>query len=143
MSAFGQSFVLKGIVSSADGELLPGVNVKIQGTTVGTITDIDGKYSIKAPDNSTLVFSYVGMETHEVKIGKQSVVNVVMKPSSIMVDEVVVTTGYQTIERGRATGSFDVVKSKDLQMVVSNDVVDKLEGVVPGLALDGEGDNLC
>ena len=65
--------------------------------------------------------------------------SVSLKDESIKVDEVVVTTGYQTIERGRATGSFDVVKSKDLQMGWPKDVGDMLEGVEPVLALDGEG----
>ena len=57
ISAFGQSFVLKGIVSSADGELLPGVNVKIQGTTVGTITDIDGNFQLNVNKGAVLEFS--------------------------------------------------------------------------------------
>ena len=75
---------------------------------------------------------FIGKTTVEVKVVKgKTEYSVSLKDESIKVDEVVVTTGYQTIERGRATGSFDVVKSKDLQMVVSNDVVDKLEGVVP------------
>lgn len=62
ISAFGQSFVLKGIVSSADGELLPGVNVKIQGTTVGTITDIDGNFQLNVNKGAVLEFSYIGFK---------------------------------------------------------------------------------
>lgn len=63
-----------------------------------------------------------------------------MEDNAVVLDELVVTTGYQTIERGRATGSFNIVKPDDLQSIVSNDFVDKLEGVVPGLSIDNNGE---
>ena len=123
------------------GEPMIGATAVIRGTTQGAATDANGVVELKnVPLNVVVDVKFIGKTTVEVKIVKgKTEYSVSLKDESIKVDEVVVTTGYQTIERGRATGSFDVVKSKDLQMVVSNDVVDKLEGVVPGLALDGEG----
>lgn len=76
ISAFGQSFVLKGIVSSADGELLPGVNVKIQGTTVGTITDIDGNFQLNVNKGAVLEFSYIGFKKQSIKVNSQQMLNV-------------------------------------------------------------------
>lgn len=123
------------------GEPMIGATAVIRGTTQGAATDVNGVVELKnVPLNVMVDVKFIGKTTVEVKVVKgKTEYSVSLKDESIKVDEVVVTTGYQTIERGRATGSFDVVKSKDLQMVVSNDVVDKLEGVVPGLALDGEG----
>ena len=106
---------------------------------LGTITDIDGKYSIKAPDNSTLVFSYVGMETHEVKIGKQSVVNVVMKPSSIMVDEVVVTAMGVKAEKKKLNYAVQSLDSEEIMGGANTNFVNTLQGKISGLSVSTSG----
>lgn len=94
-SGMAQSRVLTGAVTSAeDGSPIPGVSVSVKGTTMGTISDMDGKFSIKVPaDSKTLVFSFVGMTTQEITIGNQTIINIKLKSENISVDEVVVV-GY-------------------------------------------------
>ena len=88
------------------------------------------------PVNAVIDVIFLGKKSVEVKVVKgKTEYTVSLKDEALQFDEVVVT-GYQTIERGRATGSFEVVRNKDLEMVVSNDVADKLEGVVPGVYVD-------
>src|SRR5665647_2751986 len=89
-----QTRTITGTVTSAtEGEgVLPGVTVTIKGTSTGTLTDLNGKFSIPAPQNAaTLVFSYIGMKKQERQIGNQDVINVIMEPDILGLDEVVVT----------------------------------------------------
>ena len=80
------------VTSAEDGSGLPGVNVLVQGTTVGTVTDIEGEYSLSVPSNaSTLLFSSVGFTSQEVAIGNQNVINVSLAPDVRSLSEVVVT----------------------------------------------------
>ena len=135
---------IKITVRDADsGESLIGATAIIRGTTIGGAADIDGVIVLDAvPENAVIDVKFLGKKSVEVKVVKgKTEYTVSLKDEALQFDEVVVT-GYQTIERGRATGSFEVVRNKDLEMVVSNDVADKLEGVVPGLAVDGNGDML-
>ena len=90
---FAQERLVTGTVTSVeDGMPLPGVNVIIKGTNTGTITNIDGEYSIEVPDTATLVFSSVGFRTTEVAVGNQEVVDVTMETDLQSLDEVVVTS---------------------------------------------------
>ena len=83
---------ITGLVSSAKGnEAIAGVSVAIKGTSQGTSTDASGKYSINAPSNATLVFSFVGFVKKEVSVGAQSVINVSLSEETTALDEVVVT----------------------------------------------------
>ena len=83
---------VSGTVKDNTGELLPGVTIVVKGTSQGTVTDIDGSYSLGVPDaQSILVFSFVGMETAEVNTDGRPTVNVVLETSSIAIDEVIVT----------------------------------------------------
>ena len=89
-----QTRVITGTVTSAvEGEgALPGVTVQVKGTTIGAITDLNGRYSVTAPATATtLIFSYVGMEMQEVEIGSRSVVDVQLKSTLVGLNEVVVT----------------------------------------------------
>ena len=93
------SITVTGKVTGEDGSALPGVTVAVKGTTNGTITDIDGNYSLKElPSNATLVFSFVGMEMQEIPV-TGSVINVVLKETSIGLEEVV-AIGYGTQRKG-------------------------------------------
>jgi len=97
---------ITGTVTDKDGAPLPGVNVVVTGTTLGIITDIDGKYSIIVPQGSeSLTFSFVGMEPQEITIGTLSQINVTMAESAIGLDEVVVI-GYGTVRKSDFTGSL-------------------------------------
>lgn len=94
LSVHAQQRTITGTVTSApDGtEALPGVSVFVKGTTIGTNTDIDGKFTLAIPQNATtLVFSYIGMKKQEVETGNQSVINVILEPDILDLDEVVVT----------------------------------------------------
>ena len=137
---YSQHTITGVVTSSEDGMPVIGASVVVKGdANLGTITDIDGKYSIKAPDNSTLVFSYVGMETHEVKIGKQSVVNVVMKPSSIMVDEVVVTAMGVKAEKKKLNYAVQSLDSEEIMGGANTNFVNTLQGKISGLSVSTSG----
>ena len=87
-----QDIQISGNVTSADdGSSLPGVSVIVQGTSVGTATDVDGNYSITVPPDAILVFSSVGMSTQEVAVAGQTVINVVLETEAVEMAEVVVT----------------------------------------------------
>ena len=140
-STSGRERTIKGYVRDESGEMLVGVPICIGETRVCTVTDADGYYTFKIPvEQTTLKYSYVGMETVYVTVprGTTDLSREIVLKSDVMLDEVLVT-GYQQIEKGRATGSFEVVKPEQLKTVVSSDVVDNLEGVVPGLTVDGNG----
>jgi len=89
---WAQTRDITGSVTSADdGGSMPGVSISVKGTSMGTITDMNGKYSIKIPtDTKTLVFSFVGMTTQEITIGNQTTINVQLKSEDVTVDEVVI-----------------------------------------------------
>lgn len=109
--ALGQEKVVSGTVSDASGPL-PGANIHVKGTTRGTQTDFDGKYSIKAKEGETLVFSFVGMKSKEINVGKSSIINVKLEDNSSKLEEVVVV-GYATSTKERYTNTaLRKVKSK-------------------------------
>lgn len=140
VAAYSQHTITGVVTSSEDGMPVIGASVVVKGNaSLGTITDIDGNYSIKAPDNSTLVFSYVGMETQEVKAGKQPVINVVMKPSSIMVDEVVVTAMGVKAEKKKLNYAVQSLDSKEIMGGVNTDFVNTLQGKISGLSVNSTG----
>lgn len=115
-------------------EPLPGVNVLVKGTTIGTTTDIDGNYFISVPDkNAVLVFSYIGFESQEVKVGGQININVNMSEESNSLDEVVVV-GYGSQKRASVVGSITAIEPAQLQQgttrAVSNNLAGQLAGVI-------------
>lgn len=111
---FAQSKQITGTVRSADQTTLPGVSIVVKGTTSGTITDIDGKYSINVPaDAEQLVFSFIGMKTLTLEIGLSTVIDAVLEADVVSMDEVLVT-GYGTTTREANTGSVGVVTSEKL-----------------------------
>lgn len=123
-----------GTVVDSNDDPLPGVSVLVKGTTTGVSTDIDGRYSIDAPANATLVFRYIGMEQQEIKVNGRKVVDVVMKESAeaAALDEVVVV-GYGTQRRGTITGAVSSVKGQELlnapTMSVSNLIGARVAGI--------------
>lgn len=123
------------VTSSEGGESLPGVNVVLKGTTEGTITDIDGQYSITVPSkDATLIFSYIGHVTQEVVVGEKATIDIVMSPDVQTLNEVVVV-GYGTQEKVNMTGAVSAVKidEKVTSRALTN-VSSGLSGLVPGLA---------
>ena len=134
-----------GTVKDTDGYPLPGVTVRIKDTNVGTMTDANGAFRLNIPPamtNGTLVFSFVGMKEQEVavKFGENTApVNIIMREDTELLEEVVVT-GYQTISKERATGSFAMVNEDDLKAKVANSILPQLEGKVPGLIIGSTGE---
>ena len=137
-----QTKVITGTVTSAtEGEgALPGVTVQVKGTTIGALTDLTGKYSVTAPANATtLVFSYIGMETQEVEIAGQSVINAVLKSSMIGLQEVVVTSGYGIKRAPKSSSALNQVVSGDkLAEVRQVNVNNALAGKVSGIQFRGQ-----
>ena len=134
-SAYAQNMTVTGRVIDDDGIEVIGASVVVKGATgVGTITDLDGNYSLTVNDASrdVLVFSYVGMTSQEVKVGGRKVINVTLKSDAVMLDEVV-TIGYATVRKKDLTGSVSSVSSKDITSVPISDVTQALSGKVAGV----------
>ncbi|MCK5402170.1 MAG: SusC/RagA family TonB-linked outer membrane protein, partial [Flavobacteriaceae bacterium] len=130
-----------GVVSDELGELLPGVNILVKGTTTGAITDFDGKYSISAPDaSSVLVFSYIGFENQEIVVGNQTTINLTLKASAESLGEIVVI-GYGTQRKATLTGSVADVKGEVLEAAPTNNITNTLSGRLTGVtALNRTGE---
>jgi TonB-dependent starch-binding outer membrane protein SusC len=131
-----QTKVITGKVTSADdGGTLPGVSISVKGTTIGTITDMDGKFNLKAPaDAKTLVFSFVGTTTQEVAIGTQSVFNIQLKSENISVDEVVVV-GYGVQKKREVTGAISQVKGDAIANLAAPSFESQLAGRSAGVQI--------
>jgi TonB-linked SusC/RagA family outer membrane protein len=124
---------ISGIVNGKDGKPMAGVNVKATGTTVGALTDADGKYSMEVPSGTkTLTFSFIGMETQVISIGTSTQINATMAEAAIGLDEVVVV-GYGTQKKLNLTGAVDVVSGDVLQNRASANVGVLLQGASPNL----------
>ncbi len=131
-----QAFKVTGIVSDADTkESLPGATVIIKGTTIGAVTDIDGKFSIQVRGGSdTLVFSFMGYVNQQIHVGNNTVIDVKLSPSKIFLNEVVVV-GYGTVRKSDLTGAVASVKSDELTKVTSINAMDALQGKVAGVQI--------
>ncbi len=133
-----QEIRISGKVVDSKGIPIPGVTVLIKGTFRGVATDIDGNYKISVMNKeNVLVFSALGFKAVEIVVGDQKTINVTLEESVEGLDEVtIVSTGYQKISKERATGSYAVVKSDDLDKIPGSNAIMKLEGQVPGLQID-------
>lgn len=134
---------VRGMVKDEKGNPLPGVTVAIKGTNLGVVTDTEGKYQLRLPQEVQgihLVFSFVGMKTQEIAYTGQQEINVTMKEEISEIDEVVVT-GYQTLSKERVTGAYDLLPKKALDKPSSN-IASRLVGRVAGVqaTLDVNGD---
>ena len=134
-SSYAQDVTVSGrVTSSEDGSPLPGVNVVLKGTTVGTATDADGRYSMPAPSKGGfLVFSFIGLESKEIEIGGRSVVDVSLALDVTQLSEVVVTA--QGIQRDKKALGYAVsqVSGESLQQKTEGDVGRLLRGKAPGV----------
>ncbi|MGL4292711.1 MAG: SusC/RagA family TonB-linked outer membrane protein [Bacteroidales bacterium] len=132
---FAQSITVTGKVVDSDGFEVIGANVIVKGGSgVGTITDIDGKYTLKVenPAKDVLLFTYVGMNPLEIPVNKRSVIDATMQVNTVQLDEVV-AIGYATTRRKDLTGSVVSVKSEDLLKTPTSDVSQALAGKVAGV----------
>ena len=129
--AFAQSTVVKGVVTDKQGEPLIGVNVVEKGTTNGNITDLDGNFTITVEKGRTLVFSYVGFISQEVKVTSNSM-NITLLDDSQSLEEVVVV-GYGTVKRKDLTGSLTSVDTKKLLETNNNNAAAAMQGQIAGV----------
>lgn len=128
--------VIEGRVQDKQGNLLPGVSVFIQGTTLGVASDIEGKFKLEVPetDKIVLVFSFVGMKTKHVEYTGQKQMNVTLEDDVNEMDEVVVT-GYQKIERRKLTSSITTIDMNVLKTIDQPNIDKLLQGQVPGMTI--------
>lgn len=130
---------ISGVVTDSDGEVLIGANILEKGTTNGTITDIDGSYSLTVSDGATLLFSYTGFTDQEMAVGNQSTIDIALAQGELL-DEVVVT-GYGTQKTREVTSAITSVKAEDFNKGNVNDVSQLLQGKVAGLVIARPGSN--
>ncbi len=125
--------IIRGRVVDEKGETLPGVSVQLKGTTVGTVTNGNGEFSLNIPaDNGTLVFSFLGFTSVEAIIGASGTVNVTMNTMQSALNEVVVV-GYTSRSISQLSSSVSVVSGEKLRDVTSNNVSSMLQGKAPGV----------
>ena len=130
-AAVQQEIRISGTVIS-DGEPLPGVSVQIKGETTGTITDMDGKYSISAPSDAILVYRFVGLKTVEQPVNGRNMINVTLESDSKELDEVMVVA-YATAKKYSFTGAASTVKGDEIAKLQVASVSRALEGTVSGV----------
>ena len=116
----------------SEGEPLPGVSVQVKGHSTGTITDIDGKYSISAPADGVLIFRFVGLRSAEEHINGRNTINVTMESDSKQLDEVMVVA-YATAKKYSFTGAASTVKGDEIAKLQTSSVSRALEGTVSGV----------
>ena len=130
---------ISGTVTDTDGNPVPGATVAVKGTSQGTITDSNGKYSISVEEGATLVFSFVGMKTQEVAVGSSTVVDVTLENADVAIDDVVVTALGISREKKALGYSVSEVEGDDLTIVPQENVVNALNGRVSGVQINNTG----
>ncbi len=138
ITLFAQTIVITGTVtSSLQGEgAIPGVTVTVKGTTIGAITDVNGKFSLTAPQNATtLVFSYIGMKKQEVDLGGRKVIDVVMEPDLLGLDEVVVTALGISREKKALGYSVQDLGGDNIEKTKVSNIVNAFQGKLSGVQI--------
>jgi TonB-linked SusC/RagA family outer membrane protein len=133
ISVMAQQQKITGKVSNETGETLIGVSVFVKGTTTGSITDVNGNFTLQLPSNAkTLIFSYIGFKTQQVEIGNQIQFNVVLQESAQMLDEVV-AIGYGVQRKSDLTGASNRLTEKDMNKSVATSPIEMMQGRVSGV----------
>ena len=134
-----QQIEITGMVTDAQtGDPLPGVNIVIQGTTTGTTTDMDGNYSIEAPSDATLVFSFVGYQVRTINIEGRQIIDVSLQQSVTELEEVV-AVGYGTQKRSNITGSVADIEADALEEEPVAQTSEALQGDISGISIRQQG----
>ena len=129
-----QSSTIKGVVKDQKGEPLIGVSIVVKGTTNGTASDFDGNFTLDVPDNSTLVFSFIGYKTQEIEVGSKTEISVRMTENTEMLNDVVVI-GYGVQKKVNLTGAVSAVKGDELSSRPITNVGSGLQGMLPGVSI--------
>lgn len=130
--------VIKGVIKDDTGTPLAGVVIQNKTTKKAAVSMPDGSYTIEAKEGDLVVFSLLGMADYVLPVGKSTLVNVVMQPSAIKLEDVVVT-GYQTLSKERTTGSYSIVTSQQLENKIQPSLKSILEGQTAGVVLTKDG----
>ena len=132
-TAFAQNITVKGKVVDTNGEALIGVNVSVKGTTIGTISDLDGNYTLQVPNTkSVIAFSFIGFQSAEVPVNNQTTINQTLKEDTQNLDEVVVV-GYGVQKKVTVTGSVASVSGEMLKASPTTNLTNGMIGRMPGV----------
>lgn len=132
--SFGQNITVQGVVKDASGESIIGASVYETGTTNGTITDFDGKFSLTVSPQGKLTISYIGYQTQTIEVASQTQFDIILKEDTKLLDEVVVV-GYGTQRKEAVTGSVASMQGDILRDVPSGNVTSALQGRLPGVQM--------
>ncbi len=137
---YSQTVSVSGRVTDANGEPLPGVIIKLKGTSIATNTDIRGTYTINIPDyNGVLIFTYIGYTTQEIALNGSKSINVQMVEEAKSLNEVVVV-GYGTVKKKDLTGSVSIVNVDNAKKVATYDIAKMLQGQAAGVSVQSSGE---
>src|SRR5690606_30729700 len=133
-SGYHLSFAIRvsGQVTDPNGEPLPGVTVSIPGTSIGTVTDIDGGYALEIPEGSTLVFSFIGYKTQSVPVGSRTSVDIVLQEDVAAMEEFIVV-GYGTQKKINLTGAVSQIGKDVIENRPAPNLTRMLQGALPNL----------
>ncbi|MDU1892605.1 MAG: TonB-dependent receptor [Dysgonomonas sp.] len=137
-SIYAQTKTITGTVTDATGEALIGVSVVVKGTTNGTVTDVDGNYSISAQVGNTLEFTFIGMDTQQTTVGNLSVVNIKMTDNATMLTETVVI-GYGSAKAKDLTSPIATIKGDEVSKHLTASPMQAMQGKIPGLQVINTG----
>ena len=129
---------VNGTVVDANGEPIPGVTISVPGTTLGTATDLNGRYTLSVPEGSTLVFSFIGFESQSVQVGGRSVIDIILREDLASLEEVVVV-GYGVQKKSDLTGSVVRIDMADRENLPNQNLFQALSGAVSGVNVQGAG----
>ncbi len=142
LTMFAQELTVRGSVKDTKGEPLIGVTVRVKGTTIGTITDINGVFTLSnVPRDATLEISYVGMKSQDIPVNGRTVIDVVMEEEAEMLEEVVVV-GFGTQKKVNLTGAVSTASSREIESRPVVNVTQALQGLVPGLNISSSNGSL-
>lgn len=127
-----QNKKISGVIKDEHGEPIIGANVVVKGSTIGNISDHEGRFTLEVPENSTLTVSYIGYLSQEIKVGKRNIFNIILAEDSENLDEIVVI-GYGTMKKSDLTGAVSSVKGDKISAIASTDITDILQGKVAGM----------
>ena len=132
---YGQVQITGTVTSSDDGSELPGANITVKGSSTGTISDVDGKYTLSVPEGGTIVYTFIGYASQEIRLSPgQILVEVVLQPSVTAMDEVVVVS-YGVKKKANLTGSVASVDFEDLEAIPASNSASLLQGRVAGVSV--------
>lgn len=137
LSLQAQNVNISGTVVDKENTPLIGVNVLVKGTTEGTVTDFDGKFTVSGKEGQTLVFTYIGMNSQEIVYAGKPI-NVILIDDSKALEEVVVI-GYQTVKKSDLTGAISMVKAEDMKKSASGTIANQLQGLATGVNVRSTG----